>query len=199
MLPEGFKIAPPDRIPEEMKEEVGGTYFVPYSEDKENIVLVGPVPGEENQEIVFPVLSPDPATDKSIHFGKYAIHAGANRGRGQVYPTGEASNNIVVNFPATGKVTQVNGADDGGYKITIQPEEGAAVVGKIPAGLKLAVATGDEVIAGAPLNEDPNVGGFGQMDTEIVLQSSGRVAGLVAFLAAVTLSPNYVGLEEETS
>ena len=188
MLPEGFKIAPPDRIPEKLKEEVGSTYFVPYSEDKDNIVLVGPLPGDQYQEIVFPVLSPDPATDKSINFGKYSIHAGGNRGRGQVYPTGEPSNNIVVNSPATGKVTQVSKAEDGSYQVTIQPEEGAAVVGKVPTGLDLIVASGDEVIAGSPLNADPNVGGFGQMDTEIVLQSSGRVAGLIAFLAAVTLS-----------
>jgi hypothetical protein len=62
MLPEGFKIAPPDRIPEELKEEVGSTYFLPYSEDQDKfIVLVGPLPGEQYQEIVFPILSPDPA------------------------------------------------------------------------------------------------------------------------------------------
>jgi len=41
MLPEGFKLAPPDRIPEELKEEVGSTYFLPYSEEQENILLVG--------------------------------------------------------------------------------------------------------------------------------------------------------------
>ncbi|MEL7226376.1 MAG: apocytochrome f, partial [Cyanobacteria bacterium J06576_12] len=94
MLPEGFKIAPADRIPEEIKEEVGSTYFMPYSEEEENIVLVGPIPGEEYQEIVFPVLSPDPATDKKIHFGKNLVFVGGNRGRGQVYPTGLASNNV---------------------------------------------------------------------------------------------------------
>src|SRR4028118_2365399 len=61
MLPEGFKIAPEDRIPEEMKEEVGPSYlFQSYSETQDNIVLVGPLPGDQYQEIVFPVLSPDP-------------------------------------------------------------------------------------------------------------------------------------------
>ncbi|HEY9661307.1 MAG TPA: apocytochrome f, partial [Allocoleopsis sp.] len=85
MLPEGFTVAPEDRIPEEMKEEVGPSYlFQPYAEGKENIVLVGPLPGDQYQEIVFPVLSPDPATDKSIAFGKYSVHLGGNRGRGQV-------------------------------------------------------------------------------------------------------------------
>ena len=32
MLPEGFKIAPPERIPEELKTKVEGLYFQPYSE-----------------------------------------------------------------------------------------------------------------------------------------------------------------------
>ena len=72
MLPDGFKLAPPDRIPEEIKEEVGGTYFTPYSAEKDNILLAGPLPGEQYQEIIFPILSPDPATDKSISFGKYS-------------------------------------------------------------------------------------------------------------------------------
>jgi hypothetical protein len=88
MLPDGFKLAPPDRIPEDIKEEVGSTYFMPYAEDKENIIIVGPLPGEQYQEIVFPILSPDPRQDKNVKFGKYAVHVGGNRGRGQVYPTG---------------------------------------------------------------------------------------------------------------
>ena len=63
-----------------------GVYFSQYSDDQPNILLVGPIPGDEHQEIVFPVLSPDPATDSSIHFGKYQIHVGGGRGRGRVYP-----------------------------------------------------------------------------------------------------------------
>ena len=83
MLPEGFKIAPEDRIPEEMKKEVGDMTFTPYNDETDNVFIVGPLPGEEYQEIVFPVLSPNPATDKNIHFGKYSVHVGGNRGRGR--------------------------------------------------------------------------------------------------------------------
>jgi apocytochrome f len=189
MLPDGFKIAPEDRIPEEIKEEVGPSYlFQPYSETKDNIVLVGPLPGDQYQEIVFPVLSPDPNTDKSIHFGKYQMHLGGNRGRGQVYPTGEKSNNGVFNASAAGTITAITKADDGSYEVTIQPAEGNAVVDKIPAGPELIVSEGQEVAAGTALTSNPNVGGFGQRDAEIVLQSPNRIKGLVAFLAAVTLS-----------
>lgn len=189
MLPEGFKIAPEDRIPEEIKEEVGPSYlFQPYSETKNNIVLVGPLPGDQYQEIVFPVLSPDPNVDKTVPFGKYQIHLGGNRGRGQVYPTGEKSNNGVFNASAAGTIASITKADDGSYEVTIQPAEGSAVVDKIPAGPELIVSEGEEVSAGSALTSNPNVGGFGQRDVEIVLQSPNRIKGLVAFLAAVTLT-----------
>jgi apocytochrome f len=189
ILPEGFKIAPEDRIPEEMKEEVGPSYlFQQYSEARDNIYIVGPLPGEQYQEIVFPVLSPDPNTDKTQHFGKYQIHLGANRGRGQVYPTGEKSNNTVYNASAAGVVTAIAKTDEGGYQVTIQKEDGSSVTDAIPAGPELIVSEGEEVAAGAALTNNPNVGGFGQKDIEIVLQSAGRVKGLVAFLAAVTLT-----------
>ncbi|HEY9749529.1 MAG TPA: apocytochrome f [Allocoleopsis sp.] len=188
MLPEGFKIAPEDRIPEEMKEKIGGLYFQPYSADKENIVVVGPLPGEQYQELTFPVLSPNPNADKSVHFGKYQIHVGGNRGRGQVYPTGDKSNNAIYNASVAGKITQIAKAESGGYAVTIQGANGSTAVDNIPAGPELVVAEGQEVKAGEALTSDPNVGGFGQIDAEIVLQSPARIQGLLAFFAAVTLS-----------
>ncbi|WP_390622488.1 cytochrome f [Vasconcelosia minhoensis] len=187
MLPEGFKLAPPERIPEEMKEEVGSTYFMPYSEEDDNILLVGPLPGEQYQEIAFPILSPNPATDKNIHFGKYAVHAGGNRGRGQVYPTGQASNNTDVKASVAGTISAIQKTDSG-YSVTITKEDGEAVTEDIPVGPELLVSEGDIVEAGKAITSNPNVGGFGQMDTEIVLQSPNRIKALVAFIAAVTLS-----------
>lgn len=189
MLPEGFKIAPEDRIPEELKEKIEDIYYQPYSEDKENVIIVGPLPGEEYQEIIFPVLSPNPETDKGIHYGKYSIHVGGNRGRGQVYPTGDKSNNTVYNASAAGTVTEIVPVEEeGGYEVTIQTADGNTVVDTIPPGPELIVSVGQEVAAGAALTSNPNVGGFGQKDVEIVLQSSNRIKGLLAFFAIVTLS-----------
>lgn len=188
MLPEGFKIAPPERIPEEMKEKVGDLYFQPYREDQDNVVIVGPLPGEQYQEIVFPVLSPDPKTDKNIHFGKYAVHLGANRGRGQVYPTGEKSNNTVYNASVAGTVTNIASVAEGGYQVTIANDKGENTVETIPAGPELIVSQGQEVKIGDPLTNNPNVGGFGQDDGEIVLQSATRVRWLIVFLTGIMLS-----------
>ena len=64
------------------------------------------------------------------------------------------------------------------YDITIQPAEGDAVVEKVPAGPELIVSQGEEIVAGAALTSNPNVGGFGQRDIEIVLQSPNRIKGL---------------------
>ncbi|WP_088243186.1 cytochrome f [Calothrix rhizosoleniae] len=201
MLPEGFKIAPEERIPEEMKEEIGDVYFQNYTDDTENVILVGPLPGDEYQEIVFPVLSPNPATDKNIHFGKYGVYAGGNRGRGQIYPTGEKSNNNTYNAPAAGTISQIaKEADSDGnvkYTVSIQTESGETVSEEIPVGLELIVSEGQVVASGEALTNNPNVGGFGQKDTEIVLQSSGRVAGLVAFICLTMLAQTMLVLKKK--
>ncbi|MBD2136380.1 apocytochrome f [Anabaena sp. FACHB-1237] len=192
MLPEGFKIAPEDRIPEELKKEVGDLSFTQYTEDKENVVIVGPLPGEEYQEIVFPVLSPNPATDKNIHFGKYAVHVGGNRGRGQVYPTGEKSNNNLFTASKAGTISTIGQEEDEDGNVfslvNITTASGEVVIDKVPAGPELIVKEGQVVKEGEALTNNPNVGGFGQKDTEIVLQDSSRVAWLIAFVCLIMMA-----------
>ena len=197
MLPEGFKIAPEDRIPEEMKEKVGGLYFQPYKEGQDNVVIVGPLPGEQYQEIIFPVLSPDPNTDKGIHFGKYPIHLGANRGRGQVYPTGEKSNNNVYSASKAGTISQIAKKEDGGYEVTIQTADAGTVTETIPAGPELIVSEGQEVAASEALTNNPNVGGFGQADKEIVLQDPTRIKWLMVFIGGIMLSQTMLVLKKK--
>jgi apocytochrome f len=188
MLPDGFTLAPQDRLSDELKEETAGIYYTQYSDDQPNILLVGPIPGDQHQEIVFPILSPDPATDSSIHFGKYQLHVGGNRGRGQVYPTGEKSNNGVFNAPVSGMVSAITSGDNGASVVEITAADGSKASETVPAGPTLTVAVGDAVTAGAPLTNDPNVGGFGQIDAEVVLQNPVRIYGLLAFFAAIALA-----------
>ncbi|MBM5815071.1 MAG: apocytochrome f [Cyanobacteria bacterium K_Offshore_surface_m2_239] len=188
MLPEGFTLAPPERLSEELKEETAGIYYTQYSDSQPNILLVGPLPGDQHQTIVFPVLSPDPASDSSIHFGKYQLHVGGNRGRGQVYPTGEKSNNGVFTAPAGGSIASITEGEKGAQVVEITKADGSTVSETVPAGPTLLVKVGDSVEAGAPLTNDPNVGGFGQVDAEVVLQNPVRIYGLLAFLGAVALA-----------
>ena len=48
ILPEGFKLAPKNLIDEELKEKTKGIYIQPYSTSKDNILVVGPMPGNKN-------------------------------------------------------------------------------------------------------------------------------------------------------
>ncbi len=188
MLPEGFRLAPPERLSEELKEETQGIYYTQYSDDQPNILLVGPIPGDQHQEIVFPILSPDPAQDSNIHFGKYQLHVGGNRGRGQVTPEGVKTNNNVFSTPVAGRISAISAGENGGSVVEIQAADGATTTETIPAGPTLTVAVGDAVEAGTALTSDPNVGGFGQIDAEVVLQNPVRIYGMLAFFAAAALA-----------
>lgn len=187
MLPEGFKLAPQERWTEDIKEETQGVFFSQYSESQENIILVGPLPGDQNKEIVFPILSPDPKVDSNIQFGKYSIHVGGNRGRGQVYPTGEKSNNSSFTSSQSGTITAIEPDENGSNVITLKTEGGKTFTESIPSGPQLQVEVGDSLEAGSLLTSDPNVGGFGQLDAEVVLQSPARIVGLLAFFASVSI------------
>jgi apocytochrome f len=57
----------------------------------------------------------------------------------------------------------------------------------------LLVREGQTVQADQPLN--PNVGGFGQAETEIVLQNPARVQGLIVFLGTIFLTQIFLVLK----
>ena len=196
ILPEGFQIAPPERMSSELQEKVGKLYFQPYSEDKKNILIVGPVPGKKYSEMVFPILAPDPAKSKDVNYLTYPIYLGGNRGRGQVYPDGTKSNNTVYNAPVAGTVSAVNTTDKG-TDVIITSATGDKVTTAIPAGPDILVASGQTVSADQPLTNNPNVGGFGQGETEIVLQNPARLQGLIIFLGFVLIAQVFLVLKKK--
>ena len=189
ILPNGFSLAPSERISEELKNKVGDVFYQPYSSDKSNILVVGPLPGKKYSEMVVPLLSPDPNKSKNVSYLKYPIYFGANRGRGQVYPDGSKSNNTIYNASAAGKVVKVEKVSKkGAFEVTIEKSNGEQVVEKIPAGPDLLVSEGQTLQIDQPLTNNPNVGGFGQEETEIVLQSPARIQGLIVFFVFVVLT-----------
>ncbi|MBE2321114.1 cytochrome f, partial [Solirubrobacter sp. CPCC 204708] len=152
ILPEGFELAPPDRISPEIKEKIGNLSFQSYRPTKKNILVIGPVPGQKYSEITFPILSPDPATKKEVHFLKYPIYVGGNRGRGQIYPDGSKSNNNVYNATAAGIVSKIIRKEKGGYEITIvEASDERQVVDIIPPGPELLVSEGESIKLDQPL------------------------------------------------
>jgi apocytochrome f len=188
ILPKGFKLAAKTQIPKEVKEKNKGVFISPYSTELDNILVVGPIAGKTHQELVFPVVAPDPEKDSDIKYLAYPFYAGGNRGRGQVYPTGEKSNVNVFAANQAGQIAEITTSEKGDSNLVIVAANGTKISQTVPVGLTLTVKQGDVVKADQPLNTDPNVGGFGQEESEIVLQNPLRIVGYLAFCLCVLLT-----------
>jgi len=116
------------------------------------------------------------------------MYAGGNRGRGQVYPTGEKSNMNSFGAVQAGQISEITTIAKDESNITIVNSDGTTTSQIVPAVLKLTVKQGDVVKAEQALNIDPNVGGFGQEEVEIVLQKPARIIGYLAFCFSVLLT-----------
>ena len=188
MLPKGFKLASKSQIPAEVKAKNKGVFISPYSTELDNIFVVGPIAGKTHQELIFPVVAPDPEKDADVKYLTYPVYAGGNRGRGQVYPTGEKSNVNIFGATQAGQITEITVAEKGDSTVIIVNSDGTKTSQIVPAGLKLIVKAGDVVKTDQALNIDPNVGGFGQEESEIVLQNPVRIIGYLAFCFCALLT-----------
>jgi apocytochrome f len=197
ILPKGFKLASKSQIPEEIKAKNKGVFISPYSTEFDNILVVGPIAGKNHQELIFPVVAPDPTTNSEIKYLTYPFYAGGNRGRGQVYPTGEKSNVNVFGAIQSGEIKEIKVLDKGDFNISILDTSGKTSSQIIPAGLNLIVKEGQTVKLDQALNNDPNVGGFGQEESEIVLQNPIRIFGYLAFCFSVLVSQIFLVLKKK--
>jgi len=197
ILPKGFKLASKNQISEEVKAKNKGVFISPYSTEFDNILVVGPIAGKKHQELIFPVVAPDPAKDPDVKYLTYPFYAGGNRGRGQVYPTGEKSNINAFGATQAGQITSITTGEKGESQITIVNSEGNSTSQTLSAGLQLLVKQGDIVKQDQPLNIDPNVGGFGQEESEIVLQDSARILGYLAFCFCLLLTQIFLVIKKK--
>ena len=188
ILPKGFKLAAKTQISEAVKLKNKGVFISPYSTEFDNIFVVGPIGGKTHQELIFPVVAPDPEKSSDVKYLTYPFYAGGNRGRGQVYPTGEKSNVNVFGATQSGQITEITTSEKGESNIIIVNSNGTKTSQVVPTGLNLIVKTGDIVQTDQALNTDPNVGGFGQEDSEIVLQNPARIIGYLAFCFCVLIT-----------
>jgi len=188
ILPKGFKLAAKSEISAEIKAKNKGVFISPYSTEYDNILVVGPIAGKKHQELIFPVVAPDPEKSSDVKYLTYPLYAGGNRGRGQVYPTGEKSNINAFGASQGGQISEIVTTEKGESNITIVSSTGTQTSQIIPKGLTLLVKQGDVVKAEQPLNIDPNAGGFGQEESEIVLQKPARIIGYLAFCFCVLLT-----------
>ena len=197
ILPKGFKLAPKSQIPDEVKQKNKGVFISPYSTEFDNILVVGPIAGKTHQELIFPVIAPDPEKNADVKYLTYPFYAGGNRGRGQVYPTGDKSNVNIFGANQAGQITSIKTEEKGDSTIVIRNSSGTETSQIVPAGLTLIVKEGDLVKADQGLNADPNVGGFGQEESEIVLQNPIRIFGYLAFCFSVLLTQVLIVLKKK--
>jgi apocytochrome f len=188
ILPKGFKLATKSQISETVKAKNKGVFISPYSTEFDNILVVGPIAGKTHQELIFPVVAPDPEKNAEIKYLAYPFYGGGNRGRGQVYPTGEKSNVNVFGASQAGQIAEITTSEKGDFNLAIVNAAGIKTSQTIPAGLNLIVKQGDTIKIDQPLNSDPNVGGFGQEESEIVLQNPIRIIGYLAFCLSVVVA-----------
>ncbi|KAH0446980.1 hypothetical protein IEQ34_024188 [Dendrobium chrysotoxum] len=128
ILPEGFELAPPDRLSPEMKEKMGNLSFQCYRPNKRKILVIGPVPGQKSSEIVFPILSPDPATKKDV---------GTEEGVRFLLMVAR----VTIQFRMLHQLLR----------------EGRQVVDILPPGPELLVSEGESIKLDQPLTSNPNV------------------------------------------
>ena len=197
ILPKGFKLAAKNQIPQEVKAKNKGVFISPYSTEFDNILVVGPIAGQTHQELIFPVVAPDPDKNSDIKYLTYPVYAGGNRGRGQVYPTGDKSNVNVFGAVQAGQITEVLTLEKGDSNVAIVNSDGIKTTQIVPAGLNLIVKEGDIVKTEQALNSDPNVGGFGQEETEIVLQNPVRIIGYLVFCFCALLTQVFLILKKK--
>jgi len=188
ILPKGFKLASKQQISPEIKAKNKGVFISPYSTELDNMFVVGPIAGKKHQELIFPVVAPDPEKDSDIKYLSYPFYAGGNRGRGQVYPTGEKSNMNVFGAQQAGQITDITVTEKGESAIEIINSNGVKTSQVLAKGLELTVKAGDIVKAEQDLNINPNAGGFGQEESEIVLQNPLRIIGYLVFCLFVLLT-----------
>ena len=197
ILPKRFKLAPKNQIPAEVKAKNKGIFISPYSTEFDNILVVGPIAGKTHQELIFPVVSPDPEKDSDVKYLSYPFYGGGNRGRGQVYPTGEKSNVNVFGATQSGQITEISASEKGESSVVIINSDGTKTSQTVPAGLSLIVKQGEVVKAEQALNVDPNAGGFGQEESEIVLQNPARIVGYLAFCFCALLTQVFLIIKKK--
>jgi apocytochrome f len=197
ILPKGFKLASKAQISEEIKAKNKGVFISPYSTELDNMFVVGPIAGKKHQELIFPVVAPDPEKDSDVKYLTYPFYAGGNRGRGQVYPTGEKSNMNVFNATQAGQITDITVSEKGDSTIEIINASGVKTSQVLAKGLVLTVKAGDIVKADQELNINPNAGGFGQEESEIVLQNPLRIVGYLVFCFFVLLTQIFLVLKKK--
>jgi apocytochrome f len=195
ILPDGFSLAPLDRLSVSLKDQTKGLSFLPYNNANKSTFMVGPVSGDKYNKLIFPILSP--SSDMNTNFLKSSVYVGGNRGRGQIYPNGEKSNNNIFTASVSGTINEIKPGKKGGFEIVINTADNNSIIEFVGTGATIIVQEGQTINVDQPLTTDPNVGGFGQTETEIGLQNPIRVQGLLLFSLFILMAQIFLVLKKK--
>ena len=195
ILPENFTLAPVDRLSSSLKEKTKGLSFLPYNSENKSTFMVGPVSGDKYDKLIFPILSPN--FNSNTSFLKSSVYVGGNRGRGQIYPNGEKSNNNIFTSSVNGIIDEIRPGKKNGFEIVITTKDGNSIIENIGAGANIIIEEGKQISIDQPLTTDPNVGGFGQSETEIALQNPTIVQGLLLFSIFILVAQIFLVLKKK--
>jgi len=106
------------------------------------------------------------------------------------------TNNNIYSASSTGRIQTINSLEKD-VEITILGTNGVEKIQKIPKEVSLIVKQGQVVQQDQALTVNPNVGGFGQTEVEIVLQSPARIYGFIAFCFSVIISQTMFVLKKK--
>jgi apocytochrome f len=217
IAPKGFGLAPASSSSRQLSSYATKypLYIQPYSKSEQNILVVGPIagvlPDGSARSISIPVLAQPPSMQTSemassdsgsaqpLRMGRLKMYAGANRGRGQVYPTGDASNALSLRPSEAGQVQGIYlSTGTPAIKMSSRSKQAATSPNQssarnssqeLSAALSLNVRPGTYLDPRQPLTANPGSGsGFGQAEEEILLLNARRLAALVAIITAAMIS-----------
>ena len=175
-------------MPEDFQKVPGAdsSIFSLYSQTMPACYVFGPVLAGDYSTTVLPVRAPTDALSLT-----YPIVVAGNRGRGQVYPDGTPSNNSNFRSAVNGWIGRIHLTREGAT-VSIWNQRGNVNLTRLPAGMelldRLLCRLGSRILADSSLTTNPNVGGVGQSELYLVVQSPARLSYYlqVVFAIAVT-------------
>lgn len=156
---------------------------LPFNQDHTNELVFGPQPSQLYSEVVISCQA-----EKDLPYLNYPVVVGGNRGRGQIYPDGELSNNNSFRSLSTGVIQRVHyGRSGTGTNIALGRRSNEISIQHVPAGLTFVPGfnPGSVVGSDSALTNNPNVGGFGQAEASIVVQQPARIIYQLSLIATV--------------
>lgn len=172
-------------LPEGFATGVGkdGNLLRAFSAQEPYSYVFGPVPASEYATAVLSV-----RVGSDVPSLSYPIVVAGNRGRGQLYPDGSPSNNGGSRSICVGWTTRVHISREG-ISLACWTSQATPQLTRLPAGVDMLSRRpgqlGTRVSADTVLATNPNVGGVGQSEVLVVLQSRDRLGYYAQVVVAI--------------